>query len=250
MSENTNRSTAPDNEYVVGPYKLHSTEIAKLRNVYNFDEPPVISALGTGDSHIYRDGLHLHEIDIVGQTITKPTPTTSGMDYSYDQTNNDGIELTLSNPLSKGTEGVTRFTVGGPAFYAKLKFDIADVSGTDDCAFGFCKVAAHAAAIDDKVDMACLNVISGNITIETIVGSADTTSTDTTDNWANEGIHTLEVYVSALGVVTYKIDGVAPTTTAAFSLTVGLVVTPFFYLLQAADLTGIVNLQRLEVGYQ
>jgi len=262
MSENINRSIAPDNEYVIGPYKLHKTEIAKLRNKYEFAQYPVITDItadtttlpdGTdGDSvlHQYPDGLQLIMSNIGAQTIDKPGANANGMNYGFTQTDNIGIEWRTALTGLKGIEGINKFTVGGPAFYAKLKFSIEDVSGTDDCAFGFCKVEAHQAAIDDKDEMACLNVISGDIYIQTILNTADTVSTDTTDTWANGATHTLEVYVSALGVVTYKIDGVAPTTTAAFSFDVGEVVTPFFYMLNAADLVGYVVMQEFELGYQ
>ena len=50
-----------------------------------------------------------------------------------------------------------------------MKFAIADVSDTDDCAFGFRKVEAYQANIDDYDEMAALNVISGDIKIETIL---------------------------------------------------------------------------------
>jgi hypothetical protein len=42
--------------------------------------------------------------------------------------------------------------------------------------------------------------------------------------------------------VTYLIDGVAPTTTAAFSFDSGEVVVPFFFFLQATTSPGIVEL--------
>jgi hypothetical protein len=99
--------------------------------------------------------------------------------------------------------------------------------------------------------MACLNVISGNIEIETILNGGATTTTDTTDNWANDGEHTLEIYVSAAGVVTYKIDGVAPTVTAAFTFDPAEVVVPFFFMLHAtASQAGAVLLESWEVGLQ
>lgn len=205
---------------------------------------------GEAALHLYPNGMQLIVYPIVAQDIDKPAASSTGMDYSYDQTNNDGIEAVAMLYGSKGVEGKTKFTVGNAAFYAKLKFSIEDVSGTDDCAFGFCKVEAHAAAIDDKDEMACLNVISGNITIETILNGAATTSTDTTDDWGDTETHTLEVYVAIDGAVTYKIDGVAPTTTAAFSFDAAEVVMPFFYLLQASDLAGAVVFQDLEFGLQ
>jgi len=263
MSENTNRSTAPDNRHVVGHLNLHKTEIDKLRNVYEFADFPVCADIsstaaklidGTAGEeaiHQYADGLQLYASVIGTQTIDLPQKNANGMDYGYDQADDEGINWTMASTTMKGREGINKFTVGGPAFYAKLKFSIAVVAGTDDCAFGFRKVEAVKADINGYDEMASLNVISGTIYTETIINAAANVSTSTTDSWANAATHTLEVYVSALGVVTYKIDGVAPTVTTAFSFDIGEVVTPFFYMINAtASQAGAVVMQRLEVGYQ
>jgi hypothetical protein len=58
------------------------------------------------------------------------------------------------------------------------------------------------------------------------------------------------VYVSAAGVVTYKIDDAAPTATAAFTFDSGDVVVPFFHLLHDATTPGAVYLQSWECGLQ
>lgn len=206
------------------------------------------AATGTaGDENLLFTGQNVFEYHILGtQTIVSPVAVTGGLNIGMDQTADDGVELTQG--ILARAPGV--FTVGDPAFYAKAKFSIADVSGTDDCAFGFRKLEAYQAAIDNYDEMAALNVISGNITIETILNNGATTSTDTTDNWADTETHTLEVYVSAAGVVTYMIDGAAPTTTAAFTFDTGEVVIPFLYFLNDTDLAGEVNLISWEVGLQ
>tara|TARA_R110002020_G_scaffold432049_1_gene642096 strand:- start:43 stop:822 length:780 start_codon:yes stop_codon:yes gene_type:complete len=229
------------------------------KQVYNFGTPPVVSDYehavaqlvdGTaGDTtlHQYADGLAFTLYPIVAQDNDSPAAAATGMDYSYEQDDDDGIEWRMSDNTCKGREGIDRFTVGRQAFSAELEFSIADVSGTDDCAFGFAKVEAHAAAIDGRDESAVLNVISGNITIETILNNAATTVTDTTDDWADTEIHSLKVLVAKDGAVTYKIDGADPTTTAAFSFDIGEVVTPSFYLLQAADLSGAIVLRKFIV---
>jgi hypothetical protein len=123
-----------------------------------------------------------------------------------DQTDNDGVEIT--NGITARSRAAV--AVGtSPAVYAKAKLKIGDVSGTDDLAFGFRKAEAYQANVDDYDEMACLNVISGNVVEETILNNAATSSTDTTLDWADGGEHTLEVYVSAAGVVTFKVDGTA-----------------------------------------
>ena len=124
------------------------------------------------------------------------------------------------------------------------------MAGTDDCAFGFRKAEAYQTNLDDYDEMAVLNVISGNITIETILNAGSTTSTDTTDNWADAATHELKVMVAADGTVTYAIDGADPTVTAAFSFDAGEVVIPFMFFLQAnASQTGAVNLVEFESSY-
>lgn len=200
-----------------------------------------------GDENLCMLNDSIFEYHILGtQTIVAPSLGSGGLDVSLDATANDGAEFCLRiNAANKGV-----FTVGGPAFFAKMRFAIADVSDTDDCAFGFRKVEAYQANIDDYDEMACLNVISGDINIETILNNAATSTTDTTDNWADTETHTLEVYVSAVGVVTYKIDGRLPTTTAAFTFDDGEVVVPFFFFLHAAASTAGIVLKEFECGYQ
>ena len=218
--------------------------------VIDYEHPAAQAVDGSaGDLtiHQYADGLHLSFIAEVAQAIHKPAASTSGMDYAYDQTNNDGIEWRMSAVETKGREGVDRFTVGKQAFEAELTFSIADVSGTDDCAFGFAKVDVHRAAIDDCDELAALNVISGDIKIETILNNGSTSTTDTTDNWADGETHALKVLVAKDGAVTYKIDGAAPSTTATFSFDIGEVVTPTFYQLQASDLCDTLVMQKLVV---
>lgn len=207
------------------------------------------AATGTGgDENVCVLGNSIWEYHMLGtQTIVAPSLGVGGLDVSLDNTDNDGAEFCLG--INSANKGV--FTVGtDAAFYAKMTFSIADVSGTDDCAFGFRKVEAYQANIDDYDEMAALNVISGNITIETILNAGDTTSTDTTEDWADAATHTLEVYVSAAGVVTYKIDGSAPATTAAFTFDDAEVVVPFFYYVHATTTPGTIVLKEFECGHQ
>lgn len=221
----------------------------------NFKQNPVVSKKGggastgsAGDENILITPQTAFEYHILGtQTITAPVITADGLDMgSMDATADDGLELNHGILSSQ----VPSFIIGtDAAFFLRVRFSIVDVSGTDDCAIGFRKVEANQANIDDYADMAALNVISGDIKIETIVGGAATTTTDTTDNWADLATHELQVNVSAAGVVTYLIDGSAPTTTAAFTFTDALNVMPFFYFLQNTDISGAVPIMVWECGY-
>jgi len=219
--------------------------------VHDYEHPVIQLADGTAADtvlHSYADGLSMTFSAVVAQAIDRPAPQTTGMDYAYDQTNDDGIELVYSCTTTKGREGVDRFTVGKQAFSAELEFSIGTVAGTDDCLWGFRKVEALNATVDNYDEMAALNVISGDIKIETILNNAATTTTDTTANWADGEVHSLKVLVGKDGAVTYKIDGAAPSTTAAFSFDIGEVVTPFFHQLQASGAqTGLLILRKLVV---
>lgn len=207
---------------------------------------------GTAVNVLYTQNLYLEYAPKVTQTILAPVVVAvsegvSGLDIGMDQTDNDGVELCAgildSNAMA--------FKIGeDAAFFFRVRFSIADVSGTDDCAVGFRKVEAYQANIDDYADMAVLNVISGNITIETILSGAATVSTDTTNNWADGETHQLEVFVSNSGVVTYTIDNVAPIVTAAYTFTNHLYVVPFMFFLNSTDLAGAVVILEWECGFQ
>lgn len=213
-----------------------------------FDTPPVFASVtvsgtglpavngvptgATGDINTAQnqDAVLNYAILGAGQTKIVPTYGASGLTLDLDAADDEGAEY--SAPLQ--TNSSKQFVVGKQEFSLYAKFSIADVSDTDDCAFGFRKKEAYQANLDDYDEMACLNVIAGDIKIETILNAGATTTTDTTQNWADGETHSLEVYVDINGAVTYKIDGAKPTTTAAFSFDAGEVVVPFAYVLNAA----------------
>lgn len=204
-------------------------------------------ATGAENILLCSSGNYLEYHALGTQTLLGPIWVDPGLNVACDLTDNDGLELSTGI----GAGNPRQFVVGtDPAFFARCRFTIADVSGTDDCAFGFRKREAYQANIDDYDEMACLNVISGNITLETILNAAATTATDSTDNWADGETHTLEVKVNASGVVTYLIDDAAPTVTAAFTFDNGEVVIPFFYFLHATTSPGAITILEFECGYQ
>lgn len=200
-----------------------------------------------GDVNVMSTGKTAFNYCIKGtQTIVCPVYTANGLNIGMDQTDNDGVEIT-QGILSNARHA---YTVGTDSdFYISVKFSIEDVSGTDDCAVGFRKAEAYQANIDDYDEMACLNVISGDIKIETILNNAATTTTDTTNDWADGETHTLEVRVSKAGVVTYFIDGTAPKVTAAFTFDNAEVVVPFMFMLNSTDVVGEVALKEWKVSY-
>ena len=251
-----------------GSIKL-GNELSKRMNVagsdggtFNFGAMPVVSSSIGLDTyvarHVYDDGLNLFVQNIGTQTTTGPIATSAGMDYSYGNTNNLGVQWSLAEDQAKEyyTQGpqISRYVVGTDAFECEMRWSIADVDGADECAFGFRKVEAFQANIDDYDEMACLNSISGDIKSETILNNGTTTATDLTapssGDWADGATHTVKVKVAADGAVTYELDGTAPTGAVAFSFDVGEIVTPFFFYLNDSNVAGAVVLQQLKHGRQ
>lgn len=207
------------------------------------------AASGTGGATnvMILDGVGFEYFILGTQTLLIPTIAAGGLLASLDLTDNDGV--IYSNGITSRSK--MAFTIGtDQAFFCKVKFTLNDVSGTDDCAVGFVKTQAYAANFDDYTDAAVLNVILGDIFIETILNNAATTSTDTTNNWADTETHELAVYVSAAGVVTYKIDGAAPVTVAAFTFDGTDVVVPIFYFLQATTSPTTMHILSWQCGFQ
>ncbi len=177
-----------------------------------------------------------------GQTITAPqiafvSTGVAGLNCELDPSNNEGLEICAGILASNKNA----FQIGSSsAFKFRCRLLLSVVANTDDCAIGFRKAEAYQANVDDYADMAVLNVISGDIKIETIVGGAATVTTDTTDDFANAAIKDIEVRVDEEGAVTYLINGEAPTVTADYSFTDGLTVVPFLYFLHT-DTAAVVT---------
>ena len=95
------------------------------------------SAGAGGDENIMQFDQNSFEYHILGtQTILAPSLTTVGLNIGMDQTDDDGVEIS-QGILSKNKHAYTIGTDG--PFFIRVKFKIADVSGTDDCAVGFRK---------------------------------------------------------------------------------------------------------------
>jgi hypothetical protein len=187
----------------------------------------------TGDVNLLKHlfGEYEYHVKGTGQTILAPVWGATGLNVSQDLTNNEGVEYT------NGITALSRFsfTVGTDSVFFKLKIKITDVSGSDQLIMGFRKQEAYQADWNDYDELVSIGNVSGDIKLGTILNNAATVVTDTTDNWADGATKTLEVYVSKAGVVTYKIDGAAPTVTAAFTFDNAEKIIPFFFLLHDTD---------------
>ncbi len=208
---------------------------------------------GTANVHnvIYLGNGHkINYVPIVTQTLTIAM-TANGLNIGLDQTANDGAELYVGINGASGRAAIIGTT---PAFKASLTFQIADVSGTDDFHFGFRRAETVNATFDDYLDVASIGCVTSAdpmlIQLETILNNTGTTTTNTTDTLADATSMKFTVLVSAAGVVTYLIDGVAPSTIAAFTFDDGDLVIPFIQYLQGTDFTGAFDIEEFEYALQ
>jgi hypothetical protein len=195
----------------------------------------------------FNDGVKLAWHPIVVQEIA-PDMDASSLDIGGDQTADDGLELFGGMFGASGRP----FTVGDdPAFQFCVSLAVEDVSGTDDMWIGFRSVEPANATFNSYDTYATIGPLAGDITIETEDDGGGTTTTDTTQDITDaQAAVEYCVKVSDAGVVTYTVDGDAPTATAAYTFDDGIQVIPFVHMLQAATLTGEVDIDLWEVRYQ
>jgi hypothetical protein len=128
------------------------------------------------------------------------------------------------------------------------------MDGAAPYVIGFRKSEANNAAFADYTDYVTIGMIAAssttNIVLATELNAGGQTVTDTTDAWGgDQSTNTLRVLVSAAGVVTYTINGSAPSATAAFTFDNGDVVCPFIRIGHSASATDVA-LTSLKVGFQ
>lgn len=138
----------------------------------------------------------------------------NGVKFILDAASNDGFGMDLGYGAVGSEVAHTKgaFTIGtDAAFFLKVKLDIATVASTDQVAVGFAKGGWPAdGLVNSYTDMACLNVDNGQLNMETRLNSAADVATDTTTNVADTGTISLEVRVSASGLVKFLVDGANP----------------------------------------
>ena len=236
---------------------------------YSFKDLPIAmqvdgtaaqGADNTDNIYLFPDGLSMYVNPEATQTLLVPAVNASGLDFGFDQTENDGIEWALANETTGGVIGKSKFTAQGPAFFASLKFSMANASGTDLFGFGLRKVEAFAAdSVFTGYDTYGAigwneQAASPNIDLFAEVNGSNADATDSTVDFADADTKTFKVLVSDAGVITYDIDGTSYTgasNAAHRTFDDGDAVTPFFSILQAATAqSGTVIFQEMEVGYQ
>lgn len=187
----------------------------------------------------------------IGVQTTSPVMAAAGLDIRGVETNAIGTEIFSHGPLMSGKP----FIVGNdPGFFFRVSITIADISGATVLLAGFRRAEANNITYTSYLDYASIGTIAsaatGAINIAQEINNAGTSPTDTTNTWADGATKVFEIRVSALGVVTYLINGAAPTVTAAQTFDDGDPLIPFVHFIQHTDIAGEVTINSWEAGHQ
>ncbi|OFW58437.1 MAG: hypothetical protein A2Y75_01630 [Candidatus Solincola sediminis] len=215
---------------------------------------PCQCTISTGDSFMW--------MPIVTETLT-PDMDAGSLDIAGDLVDNDGAYLIWGLNGASGNP----FTIGrDPAFYMCTKYAISGtttttVSGIDQNVMaGFMEVGINEAwnadfeARNSYAGIGVLGTAASGLTLEDVYIKTEddgggVVSTDTTDSSTENVAQTLCTYVSSAGVVTYTIDGSAPTVTATYTFDDNVAVVPFITYLHTADLADEIDIYSVKVGY-
>lgn len=237
---------------------------AKVTSVPQFNSIPVMSLSTGGTAVVTINNTNLWAIPQWGayfeayntvalQAIAPQLSTTAGRGLNIDSAtgaNAAAMEITEGNSVNSKNS----FVIGtSPAFYVKATFNIATLNTIADVFVGFRKQQAYQATVPSGyTDYAVIGAHStvGEIELQTQVGSGGNTLTDTTNAISAATNFTVEVLVSGAGVVTYLLNGVAPTTVAAYTFTNALTVEPWIYFKSAAGAHGEMDLVSYACGLQ
>ena len=255
-----------------GEWHLLTSEYAPSRT-YNFEEMPTIAcidgtviAVGTNDKinvHNYPDGLQWNVRNEGGQTLFGPIPEALGMNYTFDDANDEGLEAFMADEVTGGVTGKSAFQVGGPAFFASMKLSIEVPVESDRFAFGMRVVnvgtagASATAAADFKThtDLIAIGYDAAasapDVDLYARLNSGTIGVDDSTVDYTADSTVTWKVMVSDAGLCSFSIDGTTYAgTNAALTLDSGDIFTPFMQFLK--DTTGMnaVTMQQMIVGYQ
>jgi len=240
-----------DNQYL---YKFNEMPMTGCGQQYGGADVAILT--GADDEefvHFYiNNGLVLYGNYVGTNTVDGPPENALGIEYSFTDTDDIGSQWQMSRIGALGDEGRNEFTIGKPAFYARLRMNLSDVSGTDDCQFGFkLKSDTTETTYVAYSDFCSINVDAGQLKYETnLNGGSATSASATGSTWGDNETHDLEVRVSAVGLASFYFDGVQITTNdPSFSFDNGDVVTPCFYFRNAAHTCDCVLIE-LETGLQ
>ena len=207
-------------------------------------------------NNLYFGAYRLNYVSGVTSTII-PAMDATGFDVTADASAAasdiaiyyGGLDGASGRPLVIGTDG---------AFKGCLDMTITDSGGSNGIYWGFRALTdtvgtdvAWQDLMEDYLDWATIGNLTSEIYIKT--SQADTvTSTDTTDNITDNTAVRNEycVLVSAAGVVTYTVNGAAPTATAAYTFTDGESVVPWLHITQDTDIAQDTLVHSWSVTFQ
>jgi hypothetical protein len=185
-------------------------------------------------------GAYFEEYNTVAtQVIVPPLSATAGRGLNLDVmtgANSAGCEITEGNSVNSKNAFVTGTAA---AFFVSATFNIATLADVAALYVGFRKVQTYQATLPGGyTDFAAIGVVgaAGEIELQTQTASGGVTTTDTTQAITAATNFTLKVLVSAGGVVTYQLNGSAPTVVAAYTFTASTTVVP--YIIYTADAGG------------
>lgn len=214
---------------------------------------------GTGDenrAHFIGNTsmVALYKILGAGQTILGP----------YNQESNENLEAGLDGAASEGVEylfgGMGHNTGAGNPFgttvgdatkrwngdrFIRIEQFNQLVANVGECAVGFRKAEDFQALIDDYDEMACVNVQTGTVNIETILNGNTTVTTDTGETVANSVYFVTEVRTRGRDVFFYHNGQKFET---GFQFDVGEKIVPFAHFLQNGSGASGWRWRRLTIG--
>lgn len=204
-------------------------------------------------NHIYTPAGNIFTAWNIVQQDIAPVMVATGLDIGCDQTDNDGMEICTNAFGATGRP----FVIGSsPAFYFKCTVTFGDVSGCDTLVVGFRAMEAANVTLASYGTYAGIGLnTAANPGALKLIGENDGTvhtnyPIDTTDTMADAATKIFGIFVSAAGVVSYTINGVAPTATGPAAFDDGDLVIPFFHYLHATTSPGSVIIGKWDCGFQ
>jgi len=193
-----------------------------------------LSAVAAEENFLYfANGNMLNEVSVTdagGGGACTPTMDAEGLDICVGVADNDAVEL------AGGTFGASGrpFVAGTDAISFCTTWKIHDVSGSDAM---YCGVRTASDASQEPITGYADYCGTGHVQGQYKVTDKTTGDTDCgTDAIADNETDTWCVLVAATGACTYTVNGVAPSTTDAHTLTAGRLFIPFCNMRSHGDI--------------
>lgn len=218
-------------------------------------------ATGADDQEDYTfvNGHYFEWIQTGQNDVIFPTQSATGWKLPCDNANGDGIEMTQG--MVAGDATAMKFIAQTDAFYIKAKIEVTTLANVDAVWVGFRELGAYTdittpalmkSVYDEKAYIG-INDNAGALSSFTSFGGADVETLSTAAAAVTGTAITLEVYVSAAGVASFKINGAADTlldAATAVTFTADDVFVPSIGLVGTGAGAPSVELVTYECGLQ